>query len=478
MIDSVVRLRASLRSRLWPLPAIIVVLAVATGLGLPRLDAHLDARLPTQLSDLLFGGDPDAARTLLDAVASSLITVTALTFSLTVVTLQLASSQFSPRLLRTFTRDLFVQTTLALFLGTFAYSLSVLRSVRSDSSTTPASGSGFVPQFSVTLAFVLALASVVMLVLFLAHLTRQIRVESMLATVRADASATALATLHAFEAAPGADEGHTDAGVAFQPPRIGNGEWFTAEAARSGGAAPILIEAPGSGFLTQLDEAALLAAAVEHDLVILIDSYPGCFLVEGTPVGQYWPRAQRDPGDDHRHDLRRRIRDAVHINDERTESQDIGYGLRQLTDVAVRALSPGINDPTTAIHALNHTCVLLCELAGLDLDPHVVNDDQDRVRLVLRRPDLATLLDLALTQPRRYGAADPFVLGRLFTILAELAWHCRASQRPLIALQLERLVATASAQDFDPTEAAGLHELATHVGAALNGNWTTPPAQT
>lgn len=151
MIDSVAGLRASLRSRLWPLPAIVVVAAVAAGLGLPHLDAYLDERLPDQLAGLLFGGDPDAARTLLDTVASSLITVTALTFSLTVVTLQLASSQFSPRLLRTFSRDLFVQTTLALLLGTFAYSLAVLRSVRSGSGDTAAadpavSTPGFVPQ--------------------------------------------------------------------------------------------------------------------------------------------------------------------------------------------------------------------------------------------------------------------------------------------------------------------------------------------
>ena len=478
MIGSVTRLRAWLRSRLWPLPVIIVVLAVATGLGLPRLDAHFDAGLPTPLSDLLFGGDPDAARTLLDAVASSLITVTALTFSLTVVTLQLASSQFSPRLLRTFTRDLFVQATLALFLGTFAYSLSVLRSVRSANSDSAGGGSGFVPQFSVTLAFVLALASVVMLVLFLAHLTRQIRVESMLATVRADASATALATLSTFESA-GDVEGANDreAGSASARLRVDEVRWFPAEAAQDGRAAATLVGAPDSGFLTYLDERALLAAAVEHDLMIVLDAYPGCFLVEGTPIGHYRPRADTTLTDDQRRDLDRRVQDAVGTSIERTESQDLGYGLRQLTDVAVKALSPGINDPTTAIHALNHTCVLLCELAALDLDPRVVRDDEGRARVVLHRPDFGSFLDLALSQPRRYGAADPSVLARLFTLLAELAWHCQASQRPSIAQQLERLVATASAQDFDPAEVAALHELAGHVGAALTGDWTAPPAR-
>ena len=162
---------------------------------------------------------------------------------------------------------------------------------------------------------------------------------------------------------------------------------------------------------------------------------------------------------------------------ERTETQDLGYGLRQLTDVAVKALSPGINDPTTAVHAISHICVLLCELVTLDLTPHVVHDDQGHVRLVLRRPDYGVLLDLALTQPRRYGAADPLVLARLFTLLSELAWQCRPSHHALIAAQLSRLVATVSAQDFHPTEAAHLHELAAHVEGVLAGTWTPLPAQ-
>jgi uncharacterized membrane protein len=124
------KVRESFRSQLWPLPAIGIAVALLLGIALPELDAALDDQLPAFVSDYLFGGGASAARTVLDAIAGSLITVTALTFSLTVVTLQLASSQFSPRLLRTFSSDRFVQLTLALFLGTFTYALTVLRTVR------------------------------------------------------------------------------------------------------------------------------------------------------------------------------------------------------------------------------------------------------------------------------------------------------------------------------------------------------------
>ncbi len=196
-------LRDGFRTQLWPLPTVSVVLAIALGVGLPKLEAAHSGLVPEGLRTYLFTGGADAARTVLDAVAGSLITVTALTFSLTVVTLQLASSQFSPRLLRTFTRDLVVQATLGLFLGTFAYALTVLRTVRSSA----ASRAEFVPDLSVTVAYVLAVASVVGLILFLAHLAQTIRVESMLSSVHQDASASLRRELGPAEGVPARPRG-------------------------------------------------------------------------------------------------------------------------------------------------------------------------------------------------------------------------------------------------------------------------------
>ena len=169
----------SLRTQLWPLPLLAVALAVVLGTTLPALDSTVDGELPESATALLFSGGPEAARSVLQAISGSLITVTSLTFSLTVVTLQLASSQFSPRLLRTFSSDRFVHATLALFLAAFAFALTVLRSVRDEGTGKTA----FVPEISVTVAFILAMASVIGLVLFLAHLTREIRVETMLRRV-------------------------------------------------------------------------------------------------------------------------------------------------------------------------------------------------------------------------------------------------------------------------------------------------------
>jgi uncharacterized membrane protein len=434
------------RTQLWPVPSIGVLIAVGLGVGLPRVDAAVDDALPASVTGYLFSGGPEAARTVLSSVAGSLITVTALTFSLTVVTLQLASSQFSPRLLRTFTRDRLVHVTLAVLLATFTYALTVLRTVRASLD----SHAAFVPQLSVTVAYLLALGSVITLVAFLAHLARQIRVESMLREVHTDTSATLRRVLP--ETAPGEADQDPPVVPAVTVPLCGR----------------------TSGFFTSTDETGLLDAAVTADVVLLVDRLPGDSLIAGTPIAVAW-RAAGTPITGHDLDtLSGQVADAIRTGFERTAAQDPGFGLRQLVDVAVKALSPGINDPTTAIHALGHAAAVLCEAAGRDLGPRLLRDDSGTVRVILRRPNLAELLDLVVAAPRRYGAADPDVLARLLNLLRELAWTIRhPTQHRTITEQLDRLNTTIGRQDFDPAERAHLTGLARHVEQAMYRRW--PP---
>ncbi len=438
----VIAVREAFRTQLWPLPAAGTLLGLALGVALPRLDAHVDQDLSAGTTVYLFGGGPSAARELLGAVSGSLITVTSLTFSLTVVTLQLASSQFSPRLLRTFTRDRVVHVTLALFLTTFTYSLAVLRTVRDENGDQAA----FVPQISVTLAFILGVASVLGLVIFLGHLARELRVDTMLRKVHRDATRTVARVLD--------ERGSGESQPRVLPPDNA-----------------LLLTAGASGFLVNVDEKAVLAAAVAADAVVAIDRCPGSSLVESTPIGHCWPRVDRAEPED-LDVVRRRVADAITTGFERTDAQDVLYGLRQLTDVAVKALSPGINDPTTAISALGHSSALLRELADRDLQPRLLYDDDGEIRAVIRRPGFADALELAMEQPRRYGASDPAVLARLFELLAELAWHVREPRdHALIAEQLERLRATAGNEDFDRVERERLDRLGDHVAQAQAGHW-------
>ncbi|MGW8062577.1 DUF2254 domain-containing protein [Streptomyces ziwulingensis] len=440
-------MRDTLRAQLWPLPTLGVVLAVVAGVGLPRMDERFQHDIPPWLSDYLFGGNADAARSVLEAIAGSLVTVTALTFSLTVLTLQLASSQFSPRLLRTFTADRYVQTTLALFLATFTYALTVLRTVRTGED----GRGGFVPQVSVTVALLLTLAGVLGLVLFLSHLAREIRVETMMSSVHSAADRTIQRLLPHEEDPPRGDPtaGIHRSGLLEPPPNA------------------VTLTAGTSGFLTSVDEEALLDAAVKADAVLLIDRDPGSSLVTGTPMGAAWPRTNEPFAPGTRARLTEAAAKAVTTGSERTDHQDVAFGLRQLTDIAAKALSPGVNDPTTAVHALSHSSALLCELTRRHLGPRLLLDDDQQVRVVLRRPNLEELLDLAVAQPMRYGAAEPAVLGRVAMLLRELAWTGTPAHLPPVHSVLTRLRATIDAQDFHPAERLRLTELTQLVGRTL-----------
>lgn len=421
------------------------------GVGLPRLDGHIDDELPGSVTAYLFSGGPEAARTVLSVIAGSLVTVTSLTFSLTVVTLQLASSQYSPRLLRTFTRDRLVHVSLGLLLGTFTYAVTVLRTVRASLSDQEA----FVPQVAVTAAYVLALVSVLTLVVFLAHLARQIRVEWMLRQVHADTAVTMTRVL-TDAARPG-----TTAPVAPPVPEE---------------SAPLC--ATASGFFTSIDESTLLAAAIKAGAVVHVDRCPGDSLVAGTPIAHAWLFEATGPMNAaDREALQTCVGAAVDVGFERTAAQDIAFGLRQLVDVTVKALSPGVNDPTTAVHGLGHISALLCVAAGKDLSPRLLRDREDEVRVVLRRPGFADLLELAVAQPRRYGAADPDVLSRLVMLLREVAWVTSTPEQHFaIANQVERLAATIDGQDFDEVEQGRLHEQIKDARRALIGRWSPTTA--
>lgn len=384
-------LRDSLRTQLWPVPLAAVVIAVALGQFLPFLDRLLEHDLSPLLTRFLFGGGPEAARSLLETIASSMITVTSLTFSLTVVTLQLASSQFSPRLLRTFTRDRIVHNTLALFVATFAYGLTVLRSIRVETS----SGSGFVPELAVTFAFVLALASVVGLVFFLAHLARQIRVETMLHDVHRETHGT-------LERIFPTDREPIDATVIPHT-----------------AATPLPVHS--SGFLLNVDRRSALSAAVAADAVVVVDATPGTSLVRGVPFARAWAANGSSLAESRLEELEEGLNDAVSLGFERTSAQDASFGLQQLLDVANKALSPGVNDPTTAVHALGHVSTVLCAVGARTTGSEALRDDHGRTRIILTYPTFAQLLDLVMDQVVTYAFSDSRTAERTLAMLREIA---------------------------------------------------------
>ncbi|QKJ18213.1 DUF2254 domain-containing protein [Microbacterium hominis] len=432
-------LSEAVASRLWPVPLVAIIAAVILGIALPVLDRALDPSIPDGLSRLLFSGGVDAARAVLSAIAGSLITAASLTFSLTVVALQLASSQASPRLLRMFSADPMVHATLALFLGTFSFSLTVLRTVEDATDQAAA----FVPRIALTTASLLTLASVVLLVFFLAHLARELRVETMMRDVHREASQTIRL-------------------LADDRP----GRPVAAPATPSDAR---LVRAPSSGFLTGVDRHALMETAVAHDVVVRELRPVGANIVEGAPLAQWWPAAGAASADAERAGIDARILDAFSAAYERTPSQDIGFGLRQLGDVAAKALSPGVNDPTTAVHALGHITALLGDLAEIDEPPAAWGDDDGRPRLIPAGDTFDDLVEVGLQQVRRYGAGDADVAERLLRAVDDLGWRLhRPGQRAVLTAQLHRIEASIARADYDDTERERYARLAERARASLS----------
>jgi len=450
------RFREGLQSRLWPLPTAAIVVAVAAGIALPELDRVLDPLIPDGLDGLFFAGAPDSARTLLGAISSSIVTVTSLVFSLTVVALQLASSQASPRLLRMFASDRRVHATLAIFLGTFAFSLTVLRSVR-DADPTITTDDGFVPRIAISVTFALMLVAVVTLTLFLAHLATRLRVETMLRDVHEEATRT-LRTLRD-------EEPEDDGSVAAEP------------ATRRR-----LVTATRSGFLVGVERGPLVLLAAEHDLVIEVETAVGAGVVEGTPIAAWWVRDPLRAAELDDLELVARIDLAItraHLVEyERTPVQDVGFGLRQLVDVAVKALSPGVNDPTTAVHALGHVSALLGDLLSHPVPSTTERDAAGVIRVIGRQLDLAAMLDLAIIQPRHYGAADLFVALRLLRMLRELAWRSTHPElAPAIRAHADQVLEAARRTPRPARETAQLEAEHDRVRAALAGEWEPAPTR-
>lgn len=399
------------RGSLWLFPAIAVVLAVAAGIWLPRVEVPSSTRFVW----LMFGGSPEGARAVLQVIASSTITVLALTFSLTVVALQMAATQFTPRVLRNFLRDHGNQAVLATFLATFAYNLTVLRTIRSDTETL----SPFVPPLAVSVAFVLALVAVAMLVYFIHHLTTQLRVEVVMDEIQ---RATVAAAEHIREEA-------SDQAAFEDVPDV-------PDEAR-------VVRSRRAGYLQHVDPRLLKRKAESLGIAVALRPAPGEHVTYRSTLAWAW-RAGGGGLDDEDIDLEHAVHGAIHLGPERLLRQDVAFGVRQLVDIGVKALSPGINDPTTAVQSIDQLSTVLGELARHPLGSWVQWNEGGEVVTVIPRPTFERLVDLAVDQLRRYGAAEPAVLRALLSMLVDVAERTDDPDRvDALLIQVDRIASTA-----------------------------------
>jgi uncharacterized membrane protein len=391
-------LREQLRTSLWLTPVGVTLTCAGAALGLVQLDRALSSDFAGWY---VYGGQADGARELLSTIASSMLTIAGLVFSITILVLQLASSQFSPRVLRTFLQDSVTQWAMGMFLGSFVYALVLLPQVRGEGT----GSEGFVPGVAVFTAFMLALASVAVFVRYIHHMAHSIRASTIVARV--------------------ARETHESIERLY-PDRVFEGASSTSELP-AGAPERVLENCTEAGVVIDVDTAALMRVAGERDLVIAVLPKVGDFVPLGAPVVQLW-------GPSDASDLQ--AEQWVVLAQERTPQKDAAFGFRQLVDIAVRALSPGVNDPTTAVEVLDRLHDLLRSLVQRDIPSPARMDESGRLRLFLPRPDFTDYVQLSFEEIRLSGAGSVQVIRRARAVLLDLITVANPDRTKLLEHEL------------------------------------------
>jgi len=368
---------------LWVIPAAASLAALAVGFGM----SQISVRPGSMLDRLAFQGTADDARVLLISVSTTVVTVIALVLGLTVVALQLASTQFSPRLLRKFLRDRPTQIALSVFMATFVYSAAGLFTVGLASGTRTD-----YPRLAVSVAIVLLFISLGMVVYFADHLAHAIQIDAVNRRIERDTRRTIAEQ----------DDGTIGDVVPRAP------DW----------AVPIVGKT--SGYIQTVHPQLLLPLAAETDVTICLRDRVGEHVVAGTVFGWAWASSPDDPRPS-AGSFEAAVLSDIRIGFERTIEQDIGFGIRQQIDIACKALSPAINDPYTAVQAIDHLTVLCCDLAVRPLGAKVLSGPGGRGRVVV--PSFADYIFFIGALFGHYRSSDVTVmlaLVRLFRTCVEV----------------------------------------------------------
>lgn len=402
-----------IRTSFWFLPAVLTFAAFVLSLVILNVDEEI-RREGIVLPSGLYKGGPEGARAVLSTVAASMISVTGITFSITIVALTLASSQFGPRLLRNFMRDIGNQIVLGVFLATFIYCLMVLRRVSGVEDEI------FVPHLSVTVGVGMAVGSLGVLIYFIHHVAQSIQAENVIAAVGRDLD---------------------EAIEQFYPETIGTAFRENASQDRlpaNFGESAAPLPALQTGYVQAIEGDGLLRIAKEHDLIVRLNYKPGDYLISGSPLVHVWPRERAGEA------LTEKINDVFIVDTHRTGEQDAEFAAHQLVEVALRALSPGINDTFTAINCIDRLGASLAKLAGRVVPSGFRYDDDNRLRVVTDVDSFKGILNAAFDQIRQNSCNNAAVTIRLLEIIREIARHVRRQAHRAALLRQAEMIERAS----------------------------------
>lgn len=445
----------ALRTTFWLAPTVMVVVAVLLFVVTIEIDwaaYHQHLHLPFWVES----GSADAARQVLIAIAAATITVVGVVFSITILALTLASQQFGPRMMRNFVRDVGNQLTLGTFVATFVYSVLALVSI-----TSVAHRPDFVPHLCVSTSEALLLVDLAVLIYFIHHIAKSIQLPEVIAGIARDLMGAIDAEFpdHVAAGAPapgpsglpavGAPAVPTAGGAGVGPPPAA-GDRPVAELLRLLDDRGGTVTASNSGYLQFVGYAQLVGIAARLDAVVRLNHRAGHFVVAGSPLATVWPRGAADQ-------VRMALSEAHVTGPHRTLMQDPVFAVDQLVEIAIRALSPAVNDTFTALTCIDWLSAGLSRLSGRALSDAVYRDDFGRVRLIASFPSYAHMVNRAIDKIRQAARGMPAVIIRLIDALTVVAEQTTSvDQRRVLLRQGDMVLRSAGESVPDENDLADI----------------------
>lgn len=382
-----------LRTSYWFVPSVVIIFSAMLAIGLVVLDKKIEVE-PVYFDILFFSGGPEIAGQLLSTIASMVITVTSIVFSITIVVLTLASNQFGSRLVRNFMADRLTQLTMGTFIGTFIFCLIVLSYVRQD-------GIQEVPRISVTFSIVLTIITAIMLSYYIHHIAKRIQADTVVNEIS-----------NLFERLIRQE---FDSDEEYQENDQSRMTDFDEEKCKT-------IKAEKVGYIEAIDHSSLLSKASKHDLYIWLTYRAGQFVTIGTELMKIRPADKLDK------ETLKHIKNTVVLHYSRTPVQDVEYAMSQMVEVALRALSPAMNDSFIAISCVDRLGQGLADIAGRPAYKSFMKDSEGKIRVYKRPIEFDRLLDTAFSQIREMAKYNVAVGCRVLESLEVIAKNCRREE--------------------------------------------------
>jgi uncharacterized membrane protein len=406
-----------LNASFWFIPILMLLITIGSAIGLIYLDSRIQLSHDGVLRYLL-PASVDSAKSILIIIAGAMIGVAGTVFSITLVVLTLASSQLGFRLVRNFMYDKLNQVVLGTYVSSFVYCLIVLSSLKENDNFQ------FVPAISVLVALASAIAGIILLIIFIHHVSMSIQSDKVISDISA---AMSKSIRKLFPEAIGHDEEKPAPDIKSLQQKY-----------------PIKLEirCARSGYLQSVDGQGLMEFAQENDCIIISRYRPGDFLVQDLVLCEVICHHEFDK------ELIEQIQDDFNIGKVRTPSQDAEFSIHQMVEIAARALSPGVNDPYTAIACIDNLTSVMCYLTGVKFPSPYRYDKIDSLRVVTSSHSFSGMLNVAFNQLRQYAERNPSVMIRLMEALTTISTFAKNKNQQELILQHADMIMNAAEKAF------------------------------